>query len=132
MSLEKYSGGPNPFLIAQGALSKWADKKRDMARDISVHRTHEETLQMHKEMETMTHQHAKDLMAAHVEGKLKEISAYHKLAQPGTPLQVQTGDTSVSMTTRTPKQRAPKAPAKVAKPLPVRDPKTGRAMKAPQ
>lgn len=94
---------------------------------------HQKTLESHIEYANTVHQHALDLHAAHVEGRIKEISAYHKLAKPGTPLQAQVGESSVSLVTREPKTRAPKAPAKPApKPLPVRDPKSGRATKAPQ
>lgn len=126
--LSKYSGGPNPFVWLRDLVhEKVADK--DKARST----VHDEVLKSHIEYANTVHQHALDLHAAHVEGRIKEVTAYNKLAKPGTPLQAQVGESSVSLVTREPKTRAPKAPAKPApKPLPVRDPKTGRATKAPQ
>lgn len=131
MSLERYSGGPNPFTVANQLLDKLGKNKADAA----LKNRHEEVLKNHIEYANAVHQNALEAHAAQVESRIKEISTYHKMAEPGTPFQVQTGETSVSMVKKTPKARTPKtpaAPAKTAKPLPVRDPKTGRAMKAPQ
>lgn len=126
MSLEQYSGGPNPFVILRDALGKLSENQRNAA-------SHSSIIEKHKEYAEMVHNQAKELHDVQVAGRIREISAYHKLAEPGTQFQAQSGDTSVAMTTRTPKQRKPKE-ASATKPtgrLPIRDPKTGRAMRAP-
>ena len=122
--LSNYSGGPNPFIGGINLLSKLGKNKAE-AR-LKSH--HEEILKKHIDYSNAVHQHALETHAAHVEGKIKEISAYHKMAEPGTPLQVQTGDTSVSMIKKTPKARTPKtsaAPKKVEKVV-YNDPETGQ------
>jgi hypothetical protein len=57
-------------------------------------------------------------------------------AKHETPIHLSIGDVSAQFTKKPKTMRAPKAAptqeTKAARPLPVRDPKTGRAMKAPE
>lgn len=123
--LSKYSGGPNPFVIAQNLLTKATSKKPE--QQVA------EVLSRHMEYADQAHAHAVGLLNAHFSGAIAHMKETNKLAEPGTEVSVASGAQSATYTKRTPKAKAAAAPAKPApKPLPVRDPKTGRAMKAPQ
>lgn len=123
--LSKYSGGPNPPMLAMKLLEHFTSRKpEEQVADV---------LSKHMAYVEQTHQHAVGLLNAHFSGVISHMKETNKLAEPGTQVSVASGAQSASYTKRTPKARAAAAPAaSTPKPLPVRDPKTGRAMKAPQ
>ena len=124
MSLANYSGGPNPFLAASALIGKLGGKKPEQA--------HSEALMQHMAAAQQTHEHAVSLLNAHYSAASGYMKDVNKQAEPGTPVTVGAGAFSSTHVKKTPKVKAPAAPVKEAKPLPVRDPKTGRAMKAPK
>lgn len=121
MSLEQYSGGPNPFIIASKLLSKLGKKKPEQIQS--------EALMHHMASAQQAHEHAVNLLTAHYTAASNYMKDVNKQAQPGTPVQVEAGPFKSAHTKRTPTPKTPKA-TKKPRPLPVRDPKTGRAMKA--
>lgn len=123
MSLQNYSGGPNPFIEASKLLGRLR-KKPEQA--------HSEILQKHLEVTNQAHEHAVGLINAHYSAASNYMKDVNRSAEPGTSISVVAPGHSATYTKKTPKTKATTAPAKTAKPLPVRDPKTGRAMKAPQ
>lgn len=124
MSLEKYSGGPNPFLALSALLGKMGAKKPESA--------HTEALMQHMAATQQTHEHAVNLLNAHYSAASNYMKDVNKQAEPGTAVQVEAGAFKSAHTKKTAKQKVVATPAPTSKPLPVRDPKTGRAMKAPQ
>jgi len=126
MSLQNYSGGPNPFLVASKLIGRMGKKPEQVQS---------EALMQHMAASSQAHEHALGLIHATYQGALSHMKETNKLAEPGTAVSVSAPGHSAAYTKKTPKAPAPTAPvapAKTSKPLPVRDPKTGRAMKAPQ
>ena len=86
-------------------------------------------------MEAESHKAGLEEQAAQAEHgrKMEFFKSTLRHAQHETPIHLGLGDTTLQFTKKSKPVRAPKtAPTKSAKPLPVRDPKTGRAMKAPE
>lgn len=123
MSLQNYSGGPNPFLVLSSLLNKMGSKPET---------AHKEALMQHMAASQQTHEHAVNLLNAHYSAASNYMKDVNKQAEPGTPVQVEAGAFKSAHTKKTPKVKVVAEPVKTTKPLPVRDPKTGRAMKAPQ
>lgn len=113
----------NPFLSAGRALSKMGNK--------NVENPQQQALMSHMMAAQQTHEHAVNLINAHYSAAHNYMKDVNKLAAPGTVVQTEAGPFKSAYTTRTPKPRAPKTPKKTPRPLPIRDPKTGRAMRAP-
>lgn len=123
MSLQNYSGGPNPFIEVSKLIGK-LKKKPDQVQS--------EALMHHMAAAQQTHENAVNLLNAHYSAASSYMKDVNKVAEPGTQIQVEAGAFKSAHTKSTQKPKAPKVPAKTPRPLPVRDPKTGRAMKAPQ
>jgi len=124
MSLQNYSGGPNPFLALSSLIGKIGSKKPEQA--------HSEALMRHMAATQQTHEHAVSLLNAHYSAASNYMKDVNKQAEPGTPVQVEAGAFKSAHTKKTPKAKVVAETVKTPKPLPVRDPKTGRAMKAPE
>lgn len=86
----------------------------------------------HMKKAQQAHKHAVGVIQATYQSAVSHMKETNKLAEPGTSISVVAPGHSATYTKKTPKTKATPAPAKTAKPLPVRDPKTGRAMKAPE
>lgn len=114
----------NPFLAAGRALGRLGNT--------SVESAQQQALRGHLMAAQQTHEHAVNLLNAHYSAANSYMNEVNKLAEPGTAVQTEAGPFKSAYTKRTPKKRVPKAPQKTPRPLPVRDPMTGRAMRAPE
>ena len=113
-----------PFLAAGRALSKLGNT--------SVENTQQQALMGHMMAAQQTHEHAVNLLNAHYSAAHNYMNEVNKLAEPGTAIHTEAGPFKSAYTKRAPKPRTPKTPTKTPRPLPIRDPKTGRAMRAPE
>lgn len=118
MSLQNYSGGPNPFIEASKLLGKLR-KKPEQA--------HTEVLQKHLEVTNQAHEHALGVIHATYQGAISHMKETNKLAEPGTEVSVSAPGHSASYTKKTKQPKTPKVtePEKVEKVV-YNEPGTGR------
>lgn len=114
-----------------GPWSKRLARKKADKTSEQMSSSHEENLARHTEHAEMNHRHALELLSAGVEGRIKEVKAYHRLAESGKPFQAKVGDSSVSMVKRTPKARVAKAAPKAAPKKAVTNSKVSKATTKP-
>lgn len=86
MSLQNYSGGPNPFLALSSLIGKIGRKKPEQA--------HTEALQKHFEITKQVHEHAVGLINAHYSAASSYMKDVNKRAEPGTEVSVSSGPLS--------------------------------------
>lgn len=131
------SGDFNPFLSVAKAFGKMGGKPQSdvQAQAMAMHQAHYASHQYGMEMES--HKSALQEQASQAQhGRNMEFfGSVLRHAKHETPIHLSIGDVTAQFTKKPKATRAPKAettPTKTPRPLPVRDPKTGRAMKAPE
>jgi hypothetical protein len=123
MSLQQYSGGPNPFLELSKIIGRMGRKKPEQVQS--------EALMHHMAATQQTHEHAVNLLNAHYSAASNYMKDVNKQAEPGTPVTIGAGSFTSTHVKKTSKIKEELESKKTHRPLPVRDPKTGRAMRAP-
>lgn len=114
-------------MMASGLLAKWYNSKKKSPED-QARADHERTIQGHLEAARQTHEHAVGLIRAHVEGAVSHAKAINKMAEPGTKVQVTSGDKGASFTKRTPKPKATSVPVTPAPVAPAAKPVTKKTV----
>lgn len=85
MSLQNYSGGPNPFLVASKLIGRMGKKPEQVQS---------EALQKHFEVTKQAHEHAVGLINAHYSAASGYMKDVNKVAEPGTEVSVSSGPLS--------------------------------------
>ena len=119
MSLQNYSGGPNPFLALSSLIGKLGSKKPEQVQS--------KALMHHMAASNQAHEHALGIIHATYQGALSHMKETNKLAEPGTAVSVNAPGHSASYTKKTKKPKTPKVtePEKVEKVV-YNEPGTGR------
>lgn len=130
------SGDTNPFKWIANKLGQYPKQSTpEYQHAMALHQAQYASHQYGMEMESHKAGLQEQAEQAQHGRRMEFVSSALKHAKHETPLHISVGDMSAQFTKKSKQTRAPKAaPAqtKTPRPLPVRDPKTGRAMKAPE
>jgi hypothetical protein len=124
----------NPFKWVANKLGQYPKKASpEYEKAMMMHQAQYASHQYGMEMESHKASLQEQASAAEHGRKMEFVNSVFRHAKHETPIHVNVGDVAAQFTKKPKQTRAPQAtPTKSAKPLPVRDPKTGRAMRAPQ
>jgi len=124
----------NPIVALARRLPGTAQPNEAQARAMELHRAQYAAHQYGMELESHKAGIAEEAAAAQHGRNMEFFGSVLRHAKHETPIHLSIGDVTAQFTKKPKATRAPQTDAsnKTPKPLPVRDPKTGRAMKAPQ
>ena len=114
MSMQNYSGGPNPFSMLSGFIGQKYKEGARVQRDVEQHQLTQQALAMHVANYEATKRHTsqqarlseKSEVAKH--GRLMHFAnTIQGFAQPGSQVSLKHGDTSVSYTPKMPTTAKP-------------------------
>lgn len=130
------SGDVNPFKWIANKLGQYPKQSTpEYQQAMTMHQAHYAAHQYGMEMESHKAAIQEQAEQAQHGRKMEFVSSALRHAKHETPIHISVGDMSAQFTKRPKQMRAPQAAPtqnKSPRPLPVRDPKTGRAMKAPE
>lgn len=131
------SGDVNPFKWIANKLGQYPKESTpEYQKAAMMHQAHYAAHQYGMEMESHKAALQEQSEAAQHGRRMEFVSSALRHAKHETPIHISVGEMSAQFTKKPKQSRALQAPAqqpvKTARPLPVRDPKTGRAMKAPE
>ena len=120
MSMQNYSGGPNPFGIASRFVGKLYEKGARSQRDSDQMTLTQTTLAMHAaQHEATTRSTAQQARLTERSAKARHGRTMHfaesvqGFAQPGTQVSIKYGDASASYTSKVPTPTAVSKPGRV-------------------
>jgi hypothetical protein len=124
----------NPLVALARALPGTEQPNEAQSRALEMHKAQYAAHQYGMELESHKAGLAEEAAQAQHGRNMEFFGSVLRHAKHETPIHLSIGDVTAQFTKKPKATRAPKTdePSKTPKPLPVRDPKTGRAMKAPQ
>jgi hypothetical protein len=123
----------NPVLGLVRMLPGTVSPNEAQSRAMEMHKAQYASHQYGMELESHKAGLAEEAAQAQHGRNMEFFSSVLRHAKHETPIHLSIGDVSTQFTKKPkPTPRTKAAPTKTPRPLPVRDPKTGRAMKAPE
>lgn len=128
------SGDVNPFDWVAKKLAKYPKKQGEPSQydhAVALHQAHYAAHQYGMEMESHKAALQEQAEAAQHGRRMEFVSSALRHSKHETPIHISVGDMSAQFTKKPKQTRTSNLPPKkTPRPLPVRDPKTGRAMRA--